>query len=85
MSRLFDIVGPDRETFIKEAFAPLAGKALMGIGSLMGRAGKTVVKSPLKSLGYAFTGADAVSKGNQMSSAMSASGDAGRATQRITM
>jgi hypothetical protein len=85
MTSLFELVGPDREGSVKEAFAPLAGKALMGIGSLMGRAGKAVVKNPLKSLGTAFTGADMISKGNMISSASSAAGDAGRATQRITM
>jgi len=85
MTSLFELVGPDREGSVKEAFAPLAGKALMGIGTLMGRAGKVVTKSPMKALTTAFTGSDMVSKGNRMSSASSAAGDAGRTTPRITM
>lgn len=85
MTSLFELVGPDREAFIKEAFAPLAGKALVGVGSLMGRAGKAVMKNPLKSLGTAFTGSDMISKGNRMASVSSEAGDLGRSTPRTTM
>jgi len=85
MTSLFELVGPDREGSVKEAFAPLAGKALMGIGTLMGRAGKAVVKNPLRSLGTAFTGADMVSKGNMINNASSAAGDMGRTIPRTTM
>jgi hypothetical protein len=85
MTELFKIAGPNKVAAVKEAFAPLAGKALMGMASLMGRAGKVVVKNPMKSLGTAFTGADALSKGNMMASASSVGSDAGRNVGRITM
>lgn len=86
MSELLKITGPNHALMIKEAiFGPLAGKALMGVGSLMGRAGKVVVKNPLRSLGVVATGSDVVSKANRMGGAAAAGEAIGSNVGRSTM
>lgn len=82
MSGLLRLTGPNHEAMIKEA---LLGKAMMGVGSLMGRAGKVVVKNPLKSLGYAFTGSDMLSRANRISNASTLGADTASSVGRITM
>lgn len=82
MSNLLKTTGPNHEAMIKEA---LLGKAMVGIGSLMGRAGKAVVKNPLKSLGYAATGSDLISRANRTSNAAATGANLAANTGRITM
>lgn len=60
MTGLLELTGPDHKEMIKEA---ILGKALLGIGSLMGRAGKVIVKNPLKSTGKAINTGFNVSSG----------------------
>jgi len=86
MSNLLKLTGPNHALMIKEAiFGPLAGKALMGVGSLMGRAGKAVVKNPFRSLGVLATGSDVISKANRMGGAAAAGEAIGTGVGRITM
>jgi len=82
MSTLLKLTGPNHEAMIKEA---IIGQAAVGVGSLMGRVGKAVVKNPLKSLGYAFTGSDLVSRANRMGSAASEGANLAANVGRITM
>lgn len=51
MSTLLELTGPTHEQMVKKA---ILGKALFGIGKLMGRAGKVVVQHPLKTTGKAI-------------------------------
>lgn len=82
MSDLLKLTGPNHESMIKEA---LVGKALLGVGKLMGRAGKVVVKNPMKTLGVTFTGSDILSRTNRMSSAASEGANLAQSVGRITM
>ena len=65
MKRLFEQTGPNHADFIKEAFLPLLAKGLMG------RAGKTIVKHPLKSVGAGLTVMDSGTSMSKMNKLMS--------------
>lgn len=82
MSDLLKTTGPNHEAMIKEA---LLGKALYGVGSLMGRAGKAVVKNPMKAMTATFTGSDIVSRANRTSNAASTGANLAANVGRITM
>jgi hypothetical protein len=82
MSNLLKLTGPNHALMIKEA---ILGKALVGVGSLMGRAGKAVVKNPFRTLGALATGSDMVSRANRMGGAAAAGEALGTGVGRITM
>ena len=79
MSRLLDIVGVNHENLVKEA--------LIGMGArLLGRAGKIIVKNPIKSLGAGYGVSDVISGAKRIGESVSRGQDlAAIHASRITM
>jgi hypothetical protein len=63
---LLNSTGPRHEAMVKEA---LIGSAVGGLARIMGRAGKVIIKNPMKSIGAGFAAGDMVSGTQRMSEA----------------
>lgn len=79
---IFDNLKQKHEFIVKEA---IVGFLARGAGSLMARAGKVIVKNPIKSLGAGFTVDSALSGTKKLTDTASGGHNLAASAGRVTM